>query len=218
MNSPSMPNPEMMMEDEQQSIWVTDFTNESATQFCNALFRISEKDPNRPIIVYINSPGGEIFALGTMMSAMDSIPNKIITVAMGHAMSAGCMLLAHGSIRFASPHAVIMAHKVSAGAFGNVDDIVNESEQIVKINEYYMGLFAKDTKKSPAEVEKLLGGTRREVYLNAQQAVDFGIVDSIGIPRVDLAPSPPVYQIGVLAAAAPVLKPTKPKVKKKAKK
>jgi ATP-dependent Clp protease protease subunit len=148
---------------------------------------------------------------------MDSVPNDIITVAMGFAMSAGAFLLAHGSARFASPHARIMVHKVQAGAFGNLDDILNESEMLVNLNGYVLSVFAKDCKKSSAEVEKSLSGTKREVYMDPMQAKAYGMIDHVGVPVVNALGAQQQYQISVLSAETPVEVKTK-EAKKKAKK
>lgn len=205
------------MQEEESPIWVTDFDTQKSVEFCNAIFKASEKDPNKPIVVYINSGGGEAAALIAMLSAMDSVPNKIITVAMGYAMSAGCILLAHGHVRFASPNARIMVHKIQAGAFGGLDDILNETEELVRFNHDILTIFAKDVKKSVAEVEKSLE-LKRELYLAANQAKEYGIVDVVGVPKVEQVPTQVSYNIGVLVPQdTPVVKPVKSK-KKKAKK
>ena len=175
----------MMDENEDSPIWVTEFDEDAATKFCNQLFAASKKDKNKPIFVYINSGGGAVSGLLAMMSAMDSIPNTVVTVAMGFAMSAGALLLAHGNARFASPHARIMVHKVQAGAMGNLDDILNEAEMLTNLNDYVMKVLASDCKKSYAEIHKLLSGTKREVYLDPEQAKAFGLIDEVGMPIME---------------------------------
>lgn len=216
-----MPDVMMHNPNENAPIWVNEFGEDATKQFCNALFAASEQDSQKPIVVYINSPGGDASGLLAMFSAMDAIPNKIVTVAMGYAMSAGCLLLAHGDVRFASPYSRIMVHKVQAGAFGNVDDIANETEEIVNLNKTILGVFAKDTKKTLEEVETSIA-VKRELYMNAEEAKAYGIVDMVGVPRVETA-SELKY---VVAVSAPVSEPKietavapKPKAKvKKAKK
>lgn len=208
----------MEQHDEDSPIWVTEFDNQKAVEFANAIARASKKDPVKPIVVFINSGGGEAGALIAMLSAMDSVPNKIVTVAMGYAMSAGAFLLAHGAVRFASPYARIMVHKIQAGAFGGLDDILNETEELVRFNHDILSVFAKDVKKSVVEVEKSLE-TKRELYLGANEAKTYGIVDIVGVPQVELVPAPSTYQIAVIGPP-PEVPPTEvaPKKKKKAKK
>ena len=210
-----MSNSPMMMEEKDQPIWVGEFDTDAAKAFCNALFEASEKDAGRPIVVYINSGGGDVSGLLAMMSAMDSVPNKIVTVAMGFAMSAGAILLAHGQMRFVSPHARVMVHKIQAGAFGNMDDILNEAEWLTNVNDYVMGVLAKDCKRSKADIEKALSGPKREVYLNPSEAVAFGLADMIGVPKVLQTPPNPVdsgYVVSVMGLPDPAVK-TKSKKK-----
>ncbi len=85
-------------------IWVIEFTAESAQEFREKLLEQSKDNPNRPIIVYIDSYGGQVDALAKMISTMDEIPNPIITACVGKAMSCGAILLSHGDIRFCDPH------------------------------------------------------------------------------------------------------------------
>lgn len=180
-------------------IFVTDFDDDSAIEFCSALFRASNKNPTKPIIVYINSPGGEIAALMTMLSAMDSISNEVITVAMGSAMSCGAVLLSHGAYRFASPHSNILIHKISAGNSGHIEDIETLGFELSRLNKYVMKVLADNMSKTVVELDKLMGG-KRDLYLTPQEALAAGLVDGIGVPFVDLAPpKPPIYNIGVTA-------------------
>lgn len=202
-----------MFGDEEAPIWVTEFDSNAAREFCNALFRASERDPNRPIIVYINSGGGDASGLLTMLSAIDTIPNKVITAAMGFAMSAGALLLAHGAVRFASPHARIMIHKIQAGAFGAIDDIVNETRFLTTLNDYVMKVLAKDCKKSSSQIEAVLSGSNREVYLGPEEALEMGLIDMIGVPKVSPAPQTEVpcnYVVEVMTT-----RPTEPVVETK---
>lgn len=202
-----------IFEEEPLPIWVGEFDTEAAKVFCNALFRASEKDANKPIAVYINSGGGDISGLLAMLSAMDTVPNKVITVAMGFAMSAGAILLAHGDMRFVSPHARVMVHKIQAGAFGNMDDILNEAEWLTNVNDYVMGILAADCKTTKKAIETALSGPKREVYLNPTEAVGFGLADMVGIPKILQAPNvvEDQYLITVMGADAPKTKKKKPK-------
>ena len=207
----------MDMQDNFDPIWVTDFDEVAAKDFSNALFRASKADPEAPIIVYINSPGGYLSALQTMMSAMDVVPNKIVTVAMGMAASCGCFLLAHGDIRMASPYATIMLHKISAGSFGHIEDIEADTEEHLRENQAIFKVFSTDIKKPVSKIEKDLK-VKRDLYFSAETAKNYGIVDLVGIPRLQQIPvSSPQYGIEVVGEQ-PTTKKNKPKTKKKTKK
>jgi len=97
-------------------------------------------------IIYIDSDGGEVYALLTMISVMEQVPNPIITCALSKAMSAGALLLACGDTRYASEHCTIMVHELSAGTIGHIDDINVQHTSLTKLNEKLMKLLVKKCK------------------------------------------------------------------------
>jgi len=175
--------PEIM--DQDGPIWVNKFTEDSARAFVKQLHYQSRQDPRAPLVVYIDSVGGEVYALLTMIGAMEQIPNQIVTCAIGKAMSAGATLLACGDVRFASEHAAIMIHEMSAGSAGHIDDISVQHTNIVKLNDKLMKLLVKKLKIKGGLValKKLLMGSR-DLYLDATEAKALGCVDHIGIPML----------------------------------
>lgn len=171
-------------------IWVLDFTPESAQEFRDKLMAESQDNPNRPIIVYIDSYGGQVDALAKMISTIDEISNPIITCCMGKAMSCGAILLSHGDIRFADKHSRIMVHKVSGGAFGDSEDIANDAAEITRMNKYWLGFLAENCniKGGYAELEtKLKSKDGRDRYITAPEAIEFGLVDVVGHPKIVVA-------------------------------
>jgi len=175
--------PEIM--DQDGPIWVNKFTEDSARAFVKQLYHQSKQDPRAPIVIYIDSNGGDVYALLTMIGAMEQIPNQTITCALGKAMSAGAMLLACGDIRFASEHATIMIHEISAGAIGHIEDINVQHTNFIKLNDKLMKLLVKKLKVKGgiAALKKLLTGSR-DLYLDADEAKTLGCVDHIGIPML----------------------------------
>ncbi len=214
-NTLKMFDPSMIPDFNQSNlIWVSEFDSDSARDFCASIFKASEEDEGKPIFVYINSGGGDVSGLLAMLTAMDSVPNKIVTIAMGYAMSAGALLLAHGAIRCVSPHARVMVHKIQAGAFGSMDDILNETEELVRLNSYVLGILAKDCKRPLTEIEEALSGNKREIYLSADGAVKFGLADMVGIPKLaPVAPASGSWNVMVNVPQTP--EPTKKKAKAK---
>lgn len=168
------------------SVWLNDITESAARDFAASLLKTSSYDPTRPLMVYIDSSGGLIDALASMISVMDSIPNKIITIAMGKAMSAGAILLAHGDYRFVAPYSRVMIHEVSGGAAGNINDVTSEAAEIVRLNSVFLEMFAKDCgiKNGHRGLKKLLS-EHRDLYLSADQAVELGVADEVGVPRLN---------------------------------
>ena len=164
-------------------IWVHEFSAPHAQAFADAVFAIAERDITLPIVAYIDSFGGEIDGLATMMSAVDAVPNPFVTIATGKAMSAGAILLSHGDLRYVGQHARVMIHEALGGAIGNVNDAKNDIAELDRLNEYFMGILATNCGKNLKNFKKLWQ-QNREIYLGPAAAVKFGLADHIGIPIV----------------------------------
>lgn len=173
------------IEDEGGPIWVNKFSEDAAREFVKQLHRRARQDPVGPIVIYIDSFGGDAYALLTMIAAMEQIPNQIITCALSKAMSAGAMLLACGDVRFATEHSTLMIHEISAGTVGHIDDINVQHTNITKLNEKLMKLLVKkcNIKGGIAALKKQLAESR-DLYLDPDEAVKFGLIDHIGIPML----------------------------------
>lgn len=182
-------------------IWVGDFDDAAAKSFVEKVLDISSRDEDAPIMVLIDSDGGKIHSLISMIGVMDSVPNPFITVAVGRAFSAGAVLLAHGDARFASPLARIMIHESSAGVFGHIEDGKTGMAEWELLNKTLLGILSKDMKKPPEDLMKLLKACGRDVYLSADDAVKHGIIDNIGLPYMKEVPvvNPDFkYEVGLL--------------------
>lgn len=166
-------------------IWVNKFSEDAARVFVKQLQHQSRLDPIGPIAVYIDSFGGDVYALLTMIAAMEQVPNQIITCALSKAMSAGAMLLACGDVRYASEHSTLMIHEISAGTVGHIDDIHTQHTNITKLNEKLMKLLVKKCKiKGGVVALKKQLANQRDLYLDPEEAVKFGLIDHIGIPML----------------------------------
>lgn len=170
----------------EKEIWVTKFDEDSAQKFRTAVLSAASEDPSRPIIIYIDSYGGYVDALAKMIETIDEIPNPIVTCCMGKAMSCGAMLLSHGDVRFLGKHSRVMVHEVSSGTIGNVQDMKDDVKETVRLNEHFMGLLAHNCGfKNYAELRSVIKEQDgRERYLVGEDALKFGIVDAIGLPKV----------------------------------
>lgn len=145
------------------------------------LLFLSKEDSERDIQMYINSPGGVIYAGLAIYDTMQMIPNKISTVAVGVTASFGTVLLASGAKgrRFALPHATIHIHQPLGGAQGQATDIEIQAREILRLKARLNEIMAKNTGKALAEIEH---DTDRDFYLDAYQAVEYGLVDQVLIP------------------------------------
>jgi|GEM_PF-1854207 len=169
-------------------IWVNKFDEESAQEFREDLLDAAKGDPQRPIVIYIDSYGGLLDSLAKMLATMDEISNPLITVCMGKAMSCGAVLLSHGDIRFCDKYSRVMIHEASGGAGGDVHDVHADAEELKRVNTKFLGLLAdncgiKGGYQGLREMIKNQDG--RDCYLDADAAVKFGIVDVVGLPKVD---------------------------------
>ena len=151
------------------------------------LLYLSREDPEREIQMYINSPGGQIYAGLAIYDTMQMIPNRVNTVAVGVTASFGTVLLAAGTKghRYALPHATIHMHQPLGGAQGQASDIVIEANEIVRLRNRVNDIFAETTGQPKETIER---DTDRDFYMDPQKAVEYGLIDAVLSPTG--APSP----------------------------
>src|SRR5574339_799483 len=140
------------------------------------LLFLNKEDPEREISLYINSPGGVIYAGLAIYDTMQMIPNPISTFAVGVTASFGTVLLTAGTKghRYALPNATIHMHQPLGGAQGQATDIEIQAKQILRLKSLLLGIMAKHTGQS---VETIEHDADRDYYLDAKQAVEYGLVD-----------------------------------------
>ena len=156
----------------------TQINDQVANTIIAQLLYLSNQDPEKEIQMYINSPGGVIYAGMAIYDTMQMIPNPISTLAVGVTASFGTVLLTAGTKgrRYALPHATIHMHQPLGGAQGQATDIVIQAEEIMRLKTTLLEIMAKHTGKSIEEVEK---DTDRDYYMDAQQAAEYGLVDQV---------------------------------------
>ena len=142
------------------------------------LLFLNHEDPEKEIQMYINSPGGVIYAGLAIYDTMQMISNPISTVAVGVTASFGTVLLTAGSKgrRFALPNATIHMHQPLGGAQGQATDIEIQAKQIMRLKALLNGVMAKHTGQPLEVIERDLD---RDYYLDANQAVAYGLVDQV---------------------------------------
>jgi len=145
------------------------------------LLVLSREDPDADIQMYINSPGGQIYSGLAIYDTMKMIPNKISTVAVGVTASFGTVLLAAGTKgkRYALPHATIHMHQPLGGAEGQASDIEIQAREILRLKSRLMNILSESTGQKLEVIER---DTDRNFYLDAQAAVEYGLVDQVLIP------------------------------------
>ncbi len=147
------------------------------------LLFLNHEDPEKEIQMYINSPGGIIYAGLAIYDTMQMISNPISTVAVGVTASFGTVLLTAGTKgrRYALPHATIHLHQPLGGAQGQATDIEIQAKQILRLKSVLNEILARHTGKTVEEIER---DADRDFYLDAHAAVQYGVVDQVlGTPE-----------------------------------
>ncbi len=157
------------------------------TVIAQMLFLESE-DPDKDINLYINSPGGSVTAGLAIYDTMQYIRPDISTICMGQATSMGALLLAAGAKgkRYALPHARVMIHQPLGGVQGQATDIDIQAKEILKIKELIHKILVKHTGQT---LEKIRQDTERDFFMDAEDALRYGIVDRI-ITERDMGKGP----------------------------
>ena len=167
----------------------TDINEEKVAEVTQALLylnetnRLKEDDKEKkPIDFYISTYGGnadDMFALYDIMKQVQK-ETEIHTIGMGKVMSAGVLLLAGGTPghRKIGRNCRIMLHSVSSGNHGDLHNLVNEVEAIQELQEMYINCLTQETKMTKSQVKKMLE-RKVNVYLSAEQAVEYGIADKV---------------------------------------
>lgn len=139
---------------------------------------LEAEDPNKDIMLYINSPGGSVTAGMAIYDTMKYIKCDVSTICIGMAASMGAFLLAGGQKgkRFALPNAEIMIHQPSGGAQGQATEIQIVAEQILKTKKKLNEMLAENTGQS---YEKVAQDTERDNWMTAKEAMEYGIVDKV---------------------------------------
>ena len=142
------------------------------------LLFLEREGRDRRIHMYLNSPGGVVYAGMAVYDTMQQISSPISTVAVGITASFGTVLLTAGEhgMRLALPNATIHMHQPLGGAQGQASDIIIQAEEIVRLKKRLIDIFVHHTGRAPEEIERV---TDRDVYMTAQEAVDFGLVDNV---------------------------------------
>lgn len=146
------------------------------------LLFLEAEDPGKDIQLYINSPGGSVSAGFGIFDTMNYIKCDVSTICCGMAASMGAFLLAGGAKgkRMALPNAEIMIHQPSGGAQGQATDIKIVADHILRTKKKLNDILAANTGQ-PLEVIEV--DTERDNYMSAQEAVDYGLIDSIVVNR-----------------------------------
>ena len=149
-----------------------------ANRIAAEMLLLSAEDPQRDINVYINSPGGSVYAGLAIYDVMQFVPNDVATYAMGMAASMGQFLLTAGTTgkRYAMPNSTILMHQPSGGIGGTATDIKIQAEQMLYVKKTLFQRTAFHTGQSIEQIEK---DADRDRWFTAKQALEYGFIDRV---------------------------------------
>ncbi len=160
----------------------TEIDRDVANVVIAQLLFLDSEESNKDIMLYINSPGGEVAAGLAIYDTMQFIRSDVATYCMGQAASMGSFLLAAGTKgkRYALPHARVMIHQPLAGFSGQATDIDIHAREILNTRDTINGLYALHTGQT---VERIAHDTERDNFMSPAQAKDYGLIDDVLVPR-----------------------------------
>jgi ATP-dependent Clp protease, protease subunit len=159
-------------------------TDETANLIVAQLLFLESENPDKDISLYINSPGGSVSAGMAIFDTMRFIKPDVSTLCTGMAASMGAFLLSAGTKgkRFALPNSTVMIHQPSYGFSGQVSDIERHAKFSIELKQRFLALMAEFTGRPVADVEN---AHDRDNFMNAQEALNFGMVDKVLQNRTD---------------------------------
>ncbi len=160
----------------------TPIDSQVANVFIAQLLFLDYEDPDREIKVYINSPGGEVYAGLAMYDTMQMIRSDVSTYCMGLAASMAAVLLCAGTPgkRYALPNSRVLIHQGSSGFRGNVPDIDIQARETINVVTRLVEIMAQH---SGQPFDKVKRDTERDYYMGAEDAKDYGLIDEILLPQ-----------------------------------
>jgi ATP-dependent Clp protease protease subunit len=156
----------------------TPINDQIANLMVAQLLFLQSQDPDRQIQIFINSPGGVIYSGLAIYDTMQQISSPVSTTAVGLTASFGTVILTAGQkgMRYALPNATVHMHQPLGGAQGQATDIVIQANEIMRLKDRLIQVLVKHTGQDREVIER---DSDRDVYLSAQQAVDYGLIDSV---------------------------------------
>lgn len=149
------------------------------------LLHLASENPELPISLYINSPGGSISAMLAIYDAMQFVKPSVETVCVGQAAWTAAVLLAGGApgARAILPHGRVVLHQPATQGRGTVPDLILEADEVARVRLLLEEILAEHTGRTPEQVR---ADTERTLVLAGAQAVDYGIVDTVLLEQVAL--------------------------------
>jgi ATP-dependent Clp protease protease subunit len=164
--------------------FVGQVNDQSANLVVAQLLFLESENPDKDISLYINSPGGSVYAGMAIYDTMQFVKPAVSTLCTGLAASMGAFLLAAGAKgkRYALPNSRIMIHQPSGGAQGQASDIQIQAKEILSLRERLNGILAERTGQ---DIERIGVATERDYFMSADDAQAYGLIDKVLVSRID---------------------------------
>ncbi|WP_323017977.1 ATP-dependent Clp endopeptidase proteolytic subunit ClpP [Castellaniella sp.] len=164
--------------------FVGQVNDQSANLVVAQLLFLESENPDKDISLYINSPGGSVYAGMAIYDTMQFVKPAVSTLCTGLAASMGAFLLAAGEKgkRYALPNSRIMIHQPSGGAQGQASDIQIQAKEILSLRERLNGILASRTGQ---DIERIGVDTERDNFMSADEAQAYGLIDKVLVSRTD---------------------------------
>ena len=166
----------------------TGINDQVANVIVAQLLFLDSQDPEKPIRLYINSPGGQVYSGLAIYDAIQQISAPVSTVAMGFAASFGTVLLTAGTkgMRYALPNSTIHMHQPLGGAQGQASDIAIQAKEILRLRTNLNNILSHHTGQP---LENIVRDTDRDIYMSAAEAQEYGLIDEVlsdpaGVPII----------------------------------
>ena len=160
----------------------------SASNFLRSLNEVID-NPSPIVAVQVDSPGGFIYSLMGVLDTIDASPKPVMTFCTSWAMSCGLIALAAGTkgYRYMSKNATLMLHEAASSVDGKASDVKAELLELDRLNESIIELLAKYSNKNKKFYQTLMKkNSNNDFYITAKEALDWGIIDKIGIPKLQI--------------------------------
>ncbi len=156
----------------------TPISEQIASLIVAQLLYLTREDPEKPIRLYINSPGGQVYSGMAIYDTIQQIECPVSTVALGFTASFGTVLLTAGTkgMRYALPNATIHMHQPLGGVEGQASDIAIQANEILRLRKSLNEILSLHTGQSVSRIEK---DTDRDIFMTAPEAKEYGLVDEI---------------------------------------
>ncbi|MGB3717686.1 MAG: ATP-dependent Clp protease proteolytic subunit [Candidatus Promineifilaceae bacterium] len=156
----------------------TPISEQIASLVVAQLLYLTREDPEKPIRLYINSPGGQVYSGMAIYDTMQQIECPVSTVALGFTASFGTVLLTAGTkgMRYALPNATVHMHQPLGGTHGQASDIAIQANEILRLRSSLNEILSNHTGQP---IERIENDTDRDIFMTAAEAQDYGLVDEV---------------------------------------